>query len=275
MQLLKRIGNIALRIVLLFLALTLVSTILFYVPFMAPLVTITGNLVMVLPVIIAYFILRDNKRYSLLVKDKIWINNFFKGSVIGIVSIGVVFLINLLRGSIEISSVNNVLTDSHFYVFLIMMLGVGIGEEVFSRGYMQNMSIYFGNIPLGIIIPSGVFALLHFLNPGALNNPIPTVNLILISIVFALMTLFTNSIWMAIGYHFTWNFFQGKIFGMNVSGLVIPNPLFQLNLKNNDLFYGGQFGPEGGLLVTIVLLISLGLMYYGYKNRKYPYRPIN
>lgn len=275
MQLLKRIGNIALRIALLFLALTLVSTILFYVPFMAPLVTITGNLVMVLPVIIAYFILRDNKRYSLLVKDKIWINNFFKGSVIGIVSIGVVFLINLLRGSIEISSVNNVLTDSHFYVFLIMMLGVGIGEEVFSRGYMQNMSIYFGNIPLGIIIPSGVFALLHFLNPGALNNPIPTVNLILISIVFALMTLFTNSIWMAIGYHFTWNFFQGKIFGMNVSGLVIPNPLFQLNLKNNDLFYGGQFGPEGGLLVTIVLLISLGLMYYGYKNRKYPYRPIN
>lgn len=275
MELLKRIGNIALRIILLFLALTLVSTILFYVPFMAPLVTITGNLVMVLPVIIAYFILRDNKRYSLLVKDKIWINNFFKGSVIGIVSIGVVFLINLLRGSIEISSVNNVLTDSHFYVFLIMMLGVGIGEEVFSRGYMQNMSIYFGNIPLGIIIPSGVFALLHFLNPGALNNPIPTVNLILISIVFALMTLFTNSIWMAIGYHFTWNFFQGKIFGMNVSGLVIPNPLFQLNLKNNDLFYGGQFGPEGGLLVTIVLLISLGLMYYGYKNRKYPYRPIN
>lgn len=275
MELLKRIGNIALRIVLLFLALTFVSTILFYVPFMAPLVTITGNLVMVLPVIIAYFILRDNKRYSLLVKDKIWINNFFKGSVIGIVSIGVVFLINLLRGSIEISSVNNVLTDSHFYVFLIMMLGVGIGEEVFSRGYMQNMSIYFGNIPLGIIIPSGVFALLHFLNPGALNNPIPTVNLILISIVFALMTLFTNSIWMAIGYHFTWNFFQGKIFGMNVSGLVIPNPLFQLNLKNNDLFYGGQFGPEGGLLVTIVLLISLGLMYYGYKNRKYPYRPIN
>lgn len=275
MELLKRIGNIALRIALLFLALTLVSTILFYVPFMAPLVTITGNLVMVLPVIIAYFILRDNKRYSLLVKDKIWINNFFKGSVIGIVSIGVVFLINLLRGSIEISSVNNVLTDSHFYVFLIMMLGVGIGEEVFSRGYMQNMSIYFGNIPLGIIIPSGVFALLHFLNPGALNNPIPTVNLILISIVFALMTLFTNSIWMAIGYHFTWNFFQGKIFGMNVSGLVIPNPLFQLNLKNNDLFYGGQFGPEGGLLVTIVLLISLGLMYYGYKNRKYPYRPIN
>lgn len=275
MELLKRIGNIALRIVLLFLALTLVSTILFYVPFMAPLVTITGNLVMVLPVIIAYFILRDNKRYSLLVKDKIWINNFFKGSVIGIVSIDVVFLINLLRGSIEISSVNNVLTDSHFYVFLIMMLGVGIGEEVFSRGYMQNMSIYFGNIPLGIIIPSGVFALLHFLNPGALNNPIPTVNLILISIVFALMTLFTNSIWMAIGYHFTWNFFQGKIFGMNVSGLVIPNPLFQLNLKNNDLFYGGQFGPEGGLLVTIVLLISLGLMYYGYKNRKYPYRPIN
>lgn len=275
MELLKRIGNIALRIALLFLALTLVSTILFYVPFMTPLVTITGNLVMVLPVIIAYFILRDNKRYSLLVKDKIWIKNFFKGSVIGIVSIGVVFLINLLRGSIEISSVNNVLTDSHFYVFLIMMLGVGIGEEVFSRGYMQNMSIYFGNIPLGIVIPSGVFALLHFLNPGALNNPIPTVNLILISIVFALMTLFTNSIWMAIGYHFTWNFFQGKIFGMNVSGLVIPNPLFQLNLKNNDLFYGGQFGPEGGLLVTIVLLISLGLMYYGYKNRKYPYRPIN
>ena len=137
MELLKRIGNIALRIVLLFLALTLVSTILFYVPFMAPLVTITGNLVMVLPVIIAYFILRDNKRYSLLVKDKIWINNFFKGSVIGIVSLGGVFLINLLSESIEISSVNNVLTGSHFCVFLIMMLGVGIGEEVFSRGYMQ------------------------------------------------------------------------------------------------------------------------------------------
>ena len=37
------------------------------------------------------------------------------------------------------------------------------------------------------------------------------------------MYIKSGNIWMCIGYHFTWNTFQGIIYGMPVSGLNVPD----------------------------------------------------
>lgn len=65
---------------------------------------------------------------------------------------------------------------------------------------------------------------------------------------------------MPIGYHITWNYFQGSVFGLPVSGNDL-NGLYTSKLLSENIFNGGGFGPEGGLLVTFVMVISIALFY--------------
>jgi hypothetical protein len=58
----------------------------------------------------------------------------------------------------------------------------------------------------------------------------------------------TRQLWLSIGLHFSWNFFLGPIFGFPVSGIT-SFTLLQVEISGPDLFTGGAFGPEAGLVV--------------------------
>ncbi|MDO5028429.1 MAG: CPBP family intramembrane metalloprotease [Bacillota bacterium] len=268
MNKLKKISNIGLRIILLILISGLFLQVLSKFPVLHPIIMNTGNVFLLISVLITYFIFRDQKRYSLKLKDQKLGLNFLKGSLLGIISMTIIFLVNIITGRIQVLSLANVFEDKNFYFYLTRMIGVGIGEEVFTRGYLQNMIKHFSNIKIAVLLPSLVFSALHFANPGALSNPLPAINLFLVSIVFALLCLYFDSIWPAIGYHFTWNFFQGGIFAMHVSGTRAESSLFIIKILKDDLVYGGTFGPEGGLVVTGVLIITLFLLYKKFAQRK-------
>lgn len=60
---------------------------------------------------------------------------------------------------------------------------------------------------------------------------------------------------MPIGYHITWNYFQGCVYGLNVSGFDIQG-IFSSRILNDNLLTGGAFGPEAGILTTIVIAIG-------------------
>lgn len=54
-----------------------------------------------------------------------------------------------------------------------------------------------------------------------------------------------------------WNFAQGNIFGVSVSGMDIMASVFSFVPTNEgELINGGTFGLEGGLAVTIVLILA-------------------
>lgn len=268
MENLKKFGHILIRLLVLVLMFFLSIFIFEKIKALDSFIDLTGNLFLCLPVFLTYFIFKDYKRYDLRLKDKKALKNFAFGSLIGILSMTLVFIGDVLLKRIEVVGIQNAFASQGFYKYLILMLGVGIGEEMLSRGYMQNMVSHFSNRYLGILLPGLVFAALHFFNPGALANPLPAINLFLVSIVFALLTLY-KSLWAAIGYHFTWNFFQGGVFAMSVSGTgQAANTLFVINVINDDLIYGGDFGPEGGLLVTGVLLAAIIFLYFKYGKDK-------
>nr|WP_041589180.1 hypothetical protein [Thermoanaerobacter wiegelii] len=69
---------------------------------------------------------------------------------------------------------------------------------------------------------------------------------------------------MPIGYHISWNYFQGYIFWFNVSGNAIRG-IYNAFPRNNFLS-GGDFGLEGGIIATSVILITLLVLYYYYKK---------
>ena len=66
------------------------------------------------------------------------------------------------------------------------------------------------------VISAVVFSLAHGMNPNV--GIFGLVNIALVGILFAYMFDATKSLWLPIGYHITWNYFQGNVFGFAVSG---------------------------------------------------------
>jgi hypothetical protein len=65
------------------------------------------------------------------------------------------------------------------------------------------------------------------------------------------------------GIHAVWNWAQGNLFGFEVSGQAAAGgTLFNFMEIGPDVITGGPFGPEGGLAVTIVLIISCALVWW-------------
>ncbi|MDP9309756.1 MAG: CPBP family intramembrane metalloprotease [Chloroflexota bacterium] len=129
----------------------------------------------------------------------------------------------------------------------------GASEEVLCRGWLLP-SIGGRYRPwLGVFISALVFALLHSLNPGL--SVLAMVNLFLFGIFAALYALYEGGLWGIFALHSVWNWAQGNLFGFEVSGTT-PEGGSLLNLQETgpDLITGGRFGPEGGLVVSAVLL---------------------
>lgn len=147
-----------------------------------------------------------------------------------------------------------------FGVFVL----VGWNEELLSRGYHLQTIASGTNLVWGVVISSGIFGLLHLANPGA--NFASTVGIFLAGIYLAYGYVRTKQLWLPIGLHLGWNFFEGVGFGFPVSGLDIY-PLTRIQVTGPDLWTGGVFGPEAGLIVLPALLLGGLLVYFYSKNR--------
>jgi membrane protease YdiL (CAAX protease family) len=147
------------------------------------------------------------------------------------------------------------------------MIGVGIQEEVLSRGYhLQNLTEAL-NIHWGMFISSAIFALLHFTNPHA--SLASTLGILASGYFLSFAWVRTRNLWLPIGLHIGWNFFQGSIFDFPVSGLRLFG-LMRLNVNGPELITGGDFGPEAGLVVLPALALGAFLVWAYTRSRSNP-----
>lgn len=141
----------------------------------------------------------------------------------------------------------------------IMLIGwmiQGSAEEVVFRGWMLPVVGARYRPWIGLLISSLLFALLHGLNPGL--SALAVVNLVLFGVFAGLYAMREGSIWGISALHTVWNWVQGNFFGFEVSGTIASGgTLINLMETGQDWLTGGAFGPEGGLAVTIVLLIGI------------------
>jgi membrane protease YdiL (CAAX protease family) len=143
-------------------------------------------------------------------------------------------------------------------------ISVGIQEEVLSRGYhLQNLAEAL-NIHWGMFISSAIFALLHISNPNA--NLASTLGILVSGYFLAYGWVRTRNLWLPIGLHIGWNFFQGSIFSFPVSGLRFSG-LLRLEINGPELFTGGDFGPEAGLVVLPALALGTFLIWAYTRSR--------
>lgn len=141
----------------------------------------------------------------------------------------------------------------------------GAAEEVLTRGFLLPIIGVEWGAMAGIIVSSLLFAVLHLLNPSI--SVVAMLNLFLFGVFAALYALSEGDLWGVFAIHSVWNFVQGNLFGFEVSGQPFGGAtLFDFTETGPDLLTGGSFGPEGGLIVTGVLLG--GCLWVWYKNAK-------
>ncbi len=157
----------------------------------------------------------------------------------------------------------NVVITSVLTFFVIFIL-VGWNEELLSRGYHLQTIASGINLFWGVIISSAVFGLLHLGNPNA--TWVSAAGIFFAGLYLAFGYIRTKQLWLSIGLHIGWNFFEGVVFGFPVSGLDIY-PLLRIKVTGPVLWTGGAFGPEAGLIVIPSLIVGGILIYLYTKNR--------
>lgn len=127
----------------------------------------------------------------------------------------------------------------------------GMQEEIALRGFLLTGLAVRTTLPAAVLTSSVVFAALHLFNPGI--SALALFNLALYGIFAALYFLRTDNIWGVGALHSAWNFTQGNLAGMAVSGIDAGASAAVFTPAGCDAVSGGAFGAEGGLAVTAVL----------------------
>lgn len=188
-------------------------------------------------------------------KDKALVE-YIKGLGIGFLMFSLAVGIAYILGGLEFNGFNSNLQFNIILIFLGGFLIQGMNEEIVFRGYLMVSLSNRTSLIVAIMINSVMFSLLHLLNPGV--TLLAIINIILFGVFASVYVLKTNNIWGACAIHSIWNFVQGNFYGFEVSGLNTNNSILSFTaLSKSSLINGGSFGMEGGLAVTIVLLVSI------------------
>jgi membrane protease YdiL (CAAX protease family) len=149
--------------------------------------------------------------------------------------------------------------------FAVTAVGA-VREELFFRGFLFRVVQSIGGTWVGVAVSAIVFGALHLLNPHA---TVVSALAIAIEAGILLAAAYTASrhLWLPIGIHIGWNFTEGSIFGVAVSGRPAPPSLVHGTLTGSALQTGGSFGMEASILAVLACCVASALL-VGYALRK-------
>ena len=147
---------------------------------------------------------------------------------------------------------------TNWLMIVLSLVGFGIQgltEEVICRGYIQTGVIAHKGMVWGVLVNSIIFVLLHAMNPGMTFLPI--LNLFIFAVVFSLLYLLTDNIWIVGAAHTAWNFLLAPGLGIKVSGnRFVTSILEGTSIVGKELLNGAAFGAEGSILTTIFGILA-------------------
>jgi uncharacterized protein len=135
----------------------------------------------------------------------------------------------------------------------------GIVEEVLFRGLLFRLCSKLLGTWGALLLTSALFGAAHAANPGATISSSAAIALeagILLGTSYAA----TQRLWLPIGMHVGWNFTEGSVFGMTLSGLNLSGSVTRGTLSGSRLLTGGAFGPEASI-VAVVVCLGAGLYF--------------
>jgi membrane protease YdiL (CAAX protease family) len=202
-----------------------------------------------------------------------WCLDLLFGMVLGALLITTIFLVELELGWVKVTGAFETYGGGATFVISILFpaayfVCVGFSEEMVSRGYQLKNAAEGLNYPalgprrailLAWVLSSVFFGVLHADNPNA--TPTSTLNIVLAGLMLGFGYVLSGELAIPIGLHITWNFFQGAVYGFPVSGRGPFGATFLATEQGGpDLWTGGSFGPEGGVLGPAAMLLGMSLI---------------
>lgn len=136
----------------------------------------------------------------------------------------------------------------------VLGLAPGITEEIVARGVLLGIVERGLGTWIALAISSLLFGLGHYGNPNATLWSSIAIALEA-GLLLGMAYVWTRSLWFVMGLHAAWNFTQGPLLGIPVSGLKIDG-LLTARTSGPELLSGGAFGAEASIL-TLVLCVGV------------------
>ncbi|MEM7203498.1 MAG: CPBP family intramembrane glutamic endopeptidase [Planctomycetota bacterium] len=142
---------------------------------------------------------------------------------------------------------------------------IGFWEELVFRGYLfHNLRDGIG-LTATVIISCLLYGAVHAANPNA------TLVSSAIIVGFGLLRLYgvlaTGLLWLSMGMHIGWNFFQAPVLGFAASGHTESATIIEHTRAGPDWISGGAFGLEGSVVTLPVMGLALVAM-WGWSRRR-------
>lgn len=188
------------------------------------------------------------------------LREYLLGAGGGFLMFSAAVLICAVTGTLRFEGISSSADIGLLLLFLAGYLVQGMAEEVLCRGYLLGSVARRYSLLTAIITNSVVFALLHSFNSGL--SALALLNLTLFGIFASICYVRRGNLWFVGALHSVWNFVQGNIYGVQVSGMSKTVSVFDsVSTAEGSLINGGAFGLEGGLAVTFVFGLGVAALF--------------
>lgn len=193
-----------------------------------------------------------------------WFKDLIAGSILGALTLifaaAIAVAFDGLRFNFNQTQEISAILLSLGFSLLIFIVGAAFEEALF-RGYILQTFARANLAWLAILLTSLFFAVVHLGNDNA--TWLSTANTLLAGIWFSVAYLKTRTLWLPFGLHLMWNWFQGAVFGIEVSGItyLTTAPLLKETDAGPVWLTGENYGIEGGIAATAALVVSILLIW--------------
>lgn len=217
---------------------------------------------LLIPSILIEISRKESHWYTFGVKlDYYMLRDILSGIIIVLFSLLLIIAAGLLLGAKY--SFNVQLVNESFSFFLFTIFFASVSEELLFRGIIFQAVLERFSAPVVIVISSILFAIGHLANPNV--SALAVINIFLFNISMSLMYYKTRSLWLPIAFHFLWNFSEQMFLNSPISGYDYGISFFNLNFHAIALKYrwliGTDFGIEEGLMTTLVLILTIPVLF--------------
>ena len=142
-----------------------------------------------------------------------------------------------------------------------------ISEELVFRGILFRWIEEFGGSWMALFLTSAFFGASHLYNPNA--SMLAAIGIAFeAGVMLGAAYMLTRSLWMPMGIHAAWNFTQGEIYDIPVSGSKVHGILVA-RLSGSPLLTGNGFGLEASLIaICVASLFGVWLLWQAIRQNE-------
>ncbi|MCP3803244.1 CPBP family intramembrane metalloprotease [Allokutzneria sp. A3M-2-11 16] len=192
--------------------------------------------------------------------------NALVGACVGFAMFVLVVLITVTTGQMrfEVWGNGHLVNSALIGGVLLAFVGFavqGSAEEILCRGFVLQALYRKWGLLAAVIVQSLLFVAMHLTNPSGVK-PLAVLNLFLFGLFTAAWALYEGGLWGVCAMHAVWNWTQGNVFGVLVSGTEVRTSLLHTRPAegSNDLLTGGGFGLEASLVTSAVLIVGTAVV---------------